>query len=94
MADAFDVLVDDRALVERAGNIMRGGAGQLDAALVALHQYAFSRADIGHLRKAFSAFLLLFFSSSRVTRSRSVAGDLRIAGASCWHLLHTSMAYR
>jgi hypothetical protein len=36
MADALDILVDDRALVERAGDIMRGGADQLDAALMRL----------------------------------------------------------
>ena len=36
MADALDVLVDDRALVEVARDIMRGGADQLDAALVRL----------------------------------------------------------
>ena len=31
VADALDVLVDDRALVEVAGDVMRGGADQLDA---------------------------------------------------------------
>src|ERR1700686_5449040 len=36
MADALDVLVDDRALVEVAGDVMRGGADQLDAALMRL----------------------------------------------------------
>jgi hypothetical protein len=36
MADALDVLVDDRAFVEVARNIMRGGADQLDAALMGL----------------------------------------------------------
>ena len=36
MADALHVLVDDRAFVERAGDVMRGGADQLDAALVRL----------------------------------------------------------
>src|SRR5439155_17030343 len=36
MADTLDVLVDDRALVERAGDIMRGGADQFDAALMRL----------------------------------------------------------
>src|ERR1700682_3770904 len=29
MADALDVLVDDRAFVQRAGDVMRGGANQL-----------------------------------------------------------------
>src|SRR5258707_1107158 len=36
MADALDVLIDDRALIEVAGDVMRGGADQLDAALVRL----------------------------------------------------------
>src|ERR1700740_931758 len=36
MADAFDVLVDDRSLVEVAGDIMGGGADQLDATLMRL----------------------------------------------------------
>ena len=36
VADALDVLVDDRALVEIARHIMRGGADQLDAALMRL----------------------------------------------------------
>ena len=36
MADALDVLVDDRALIERAGDVMRGGADQFDAALMRL----------------------------------------------------------
>src|SRR5438270_11221752 len=36
MADALDVLVDDWALVEVAGDVMRGGADQLDAALMGL----------------------------------------------------------
>src|ERR1700730_8159025 len=36
MADALDVLVDDRALVEVSGDVMRGGADQLDAALMRL----------------------------------------------------------
>src|ERR1700748_205643 len=36
MADALDVLVDDRAFVERAGNVMGGGANQFDAALMGL----------------------------------------------------------
>jgi hypothetical protein len=36
MADALDVLVDDRSLVEVARHIMRGGADQLHAALVRL----------------------------------------------------------
>src|ERR1700738_3520024 len=33
MADALDVLVDDRALIEVAGDVMRGSTDQLDAAL-------------------------------------------------------------
>jgi hypothetical protein len=36
MADALDILVDDRAFIEVAGNVMRGGTDQLDAALVRL----------------------------------------------------------
>jgi hypothetical protein len=36
MADALDILVDDRTFIERAGDIMRGCADQLDAALVRL----------------------------------------------------------
>jgi hypothetical protein len=36
MADALDVLVDDRTLVEVARDVMRGGADQLDPALVRL----------------------------------------------------------
>ena len=36
VADALDVLVDDRALVEVARDVMRGGADQLDAALMRL----------------------------------------------------------
>lgn len=36
VADALDVLVDDRALVEVARHVMRGGADQLDAALMRL----------------------------------------------------------
>src|SRR5258708_39634461 len=36
MADALDVLIDDRAFIEVAGDVMRGGADQLDAALVRL----------------------------------------------------------
>src|SRR5437899_1939576 len=36
MADALDVLVDDRAFVEIAGNVMRGRADQLDAAFMGL----------------------------------------------------------
>src|ERR1700710_3285993 len=36
MADALDILVDDRTLIERAGDVMRGGADQLDAALMRL----------------------------------------------------------
>ena len=36
MADALDVLVDDRAFVERAGDVMRGGADQFDAAFMRL----------------------------------------------------------
>ena len=31
MTDALDVLVDDRAFVEVARDVMRGGADQLDA---------------------------------------------------------------
>src|SRR4051794_26956445 len=36
MADALDILIDDRALVERARDIMRRGADQLDTALMCL----------------------------------------------------------
>src|SRR3954469_1945702 len=36
MADALDVLIDDRPLIERAGDVMGGGADQLDAALMRL----------------------------------------------------------
>src|ERR1017187_4080052 len=36
MADALDVLVDDGAFIERAGDVMRGGADQFDAALMRL----------------------------------------------------------
>src|SRR2546425_9069199 len=36
MADALDVLIDDRALIEIAGDVMRGGADQLHATLVRL----------------------------------------------------------
>src|SRR5258708_40190837 len=36
MADALDVLVDDRAFIEVAGDIMRSGADQFDAALMSL----------------------------------------------------------
>src|SRR3984893_11194178 len=36
MADALDVLVDDRAFIERTGDVMRGGADQFDAALMRL----------------------------------------------------------
>src|SRR5712675_2396135 len=36
MADALDVLVDDRALIEVARDVMRGGADQFDAALMRL----------------------------------------------------------
>src|SRR5215213_10084796 len=36
VADALDVLVDDRALVEVTRDIMGGGADQLDAALMGL----------------------------------------------------------
>lgn len=36
VADALDVLVDDRAFVEVARDVMRGGADQLDAAVVRL----------------------------------------------------------
>src|SRR5690606_31986622 len=34
--DALDVLLDDRTLVERTGDVMRGGADQLDATVVRL----------------------------------------------------------
>src|SRR3984893_2590021 len=36
VADALDVLVDDRALIEGTGDVMRGGADQFDAALMRL----------------------------------------------------------
>src|SRR6185312_3384014 len=36
MADALDVLVDDRPFVEIAGDVMRGGPDQFDAALMRL----------------------------------------------------------
>src|ERR1700686_2030795 len=36
MADALDVLIDDRALIEVAGDVMGGSANQLDAALMRL----------------------------------------------------------
>ena len=36
MVGACDVLLDDRALVESAGDVMRGGADQLDAAVEGL----------------------------------------------------------
>src|SRR5579863_3012404 len=36
MADTLDVLIDDRTLVEIAGDVMRGGADQFDAALMGL----------------------------------------------------------
>jgi hypothetical protein len=36
MADALDVLVDDRAFIERGGDVMRGGADQFDATLMRL----------------------------------------------------------
>ena len=36
VADALDVLLDDRPFVEVGGDIMRGGADQLDAALMGL----------------------------------------------------------
>ena len=36
VADALDILVDDRALIEGAGDVMRSGADQLDAALMRL----------------------------------------------------------
>src|SRR6266851_4266949 len=36
MTDALDILVDDRPLIERAGDVVGGGADQLDAALVRL----------------------------------------------------------
>src|SRR5450755_4039579 len=36
MADALDILVDDRPFIEGAGDVVRGGADQLDAALVRL----------------------------------------------------------
>src|SRR5712671_5545082 len=36
VTDALDVLVDDRALIEVARDVMRGGADQFDAALMRL----------------------------------------------------------
>ena len=36
MTDALDILVDDRAFIEVAGDVMRGGADQFDAARVRL----------------------------------------------------------
>src|SRR3954471_14360559 len=36
MADALDVLIDDRTLIECAGDVMGGSADQLDAALMGL----------------------------------------------------------
>jgi hypothetical protein len=36
VADALDVLVDDRPFVEVAGDVMRGGADQFDATLMRL----------------------------------------------------------
>src|SRR5580698_7519135 len=36
MADALDVLIDDRSLVEIAGNVMRSSADQFDAAFMRL----------------------------------------------------------
>jgi len=36
MADALDILIDDWALIEVAGDVMRGGTNQLDATLVRL----------------------------------------------------------
>ena len=36
VADALDVLVDDRAFIEVACDVMGGGADQLDAALMGL----------------------------------------------------------
>ena len=36
MADAFDVLINDRAFIEVAGNVMRGCANQFDATLMRL----------------------------------------------------------
>ena len=36
MADALDVLIDDRAFVEVAGNVMRGSADQFDPPLMRL----------------------------------------------------------
>ena len=36
VADALDVLVDDRPFIERTGHVMRGGADQFDAARVSL----------------------------------------------------------
>src|SRR5438445_12069417 len=36
VAETLDVLVDDRALIERAGDVMRGGADQFNAALMRL----------------------------------------------------------
>src|ERR1700694_4830157 len=36
MADTLDVLIDDRALIEVAGDVMGGSANQLDAALMRL----------------------------------------------------------
>jgi hypothetical protein len=36
MADALDILIDDRAFIEVAGDVVRGGADQLDAARMRL----------------------------------------------------------
>src|SRR4051794_39897551 len=36
MADAFDVLIDNRAFIEVAGNVVRGSADQFDAPLMRL----------------------------------------------------------
>jgi hypothetical protein len=36
MADALDILVDDRAFVEVAGDVVRGGADLFDTALMGL----------------------------------------------------------
>jgi hypothetical protein len=40
MAGTLDVLFDDRAFVERAGDVMDGGADQFDAALMTLRSRA------------------------------------------------------
>jgi len=92
MADAFDVLVDDRALVERAGNIMRVAPVSLTAALVCPHPIRLLARRYRSPGARHFPIPVGCFSHPQELLAPVRGSDSALLAQACWHLLHTSMA--